>query len=58
MDFSFTPEQEAYRQTIRDFVKRHCPPELDRQLEVNVDQTRDGRRVADDDHEVLGSVSV
>ena len=33
MDFSFTPEQEAYRQTIRDFIKRNCPPELDRQLE-------------------------
>jgi alkylation response protein AidB-like acyl-CoA dehydrogenase len=33
MDFSFTPEQEAYRQTIRDFIKRNCPPELDRELE-------------------------
>jgi alkylation response protein AidB-like acyl-CoA dehydrogenase len=34
MDFSFTPEQEAYRRTIRDFIKRHCPRELDRQLEA------------------------
>jgi alkylation response protein AidB-like acyl-CoA dehydrogenase len=33
MDFSFTPEQEAYRETIRNFIKRHCPVELDRQLE-------------------------
>jgi acyl-CoA dehydrogenase len=33
MDFAFTPEQEAYRQTIRDFIKRNCSPELDRQLE-------------------------
>ncbi len=33
MDFSFTPEQEAYRQTIREFIKRHCSPELDRRLE-------------------------
>jgi alkylation response protein AidB-like acyl-CoA dehydrogenase len=33
MDFSFTPEQEAYRETIRSFIKRHCPIELDRQLE-------------------------
>lgn len=33
MDFSFTPEQEAYRQTIRDFIKRNCPPGLDRELE-------------------------
>ena len=33
MDFEFTPEQEAYRQTIRDFIKRNCSPELDRQLE-------------------------
>ena len=34
MDYSFTPEQEAYRQTIRDFIKRNCPPELDRRLEA------------------------
>jgi len=34
MDFSFTPEQDAYRQTIRDFIKRNCSPELDRQLEL------------------------
>ncbi len=33
MDFAFTPEQEAYRETIRNFIKRHCPVELDRQLE-------------------------
>jgi acyl-CoA dehydrogenase len=34
MDFSFSPEQEAYRKTIRSFIKRNCPPELDRQLEA------------------------
>ncbi len=34
MDFSFTPEQEAYRETIRNFIKRNCPPELDRKLEA------------------------
>jgi alkylation response protein AidB-like acyl-CoA dehydrogenase len=33
MDFAFTPEQEAYRETIRSFIRRHCPIELDRQLE-------------------------
>jgi alkylation response protein AidB-like acyl-CoA dehydrogenase len=33
MDFSFSPEQEAYRKTIRDFIRRNCSPELDRQLE-------------------------
>jgi len=33
MDFAFTSEQEAYRETIRSFIKRHCPIELDRQLE-------------------------
>jgi alkylation response protein AidB-like acyl-CoA dehydrogenase len=33
MDFSFTPEQEAFRASIRDFIKRECPPELDRQLD-------------------------
>ena len=33
MDFSFTPEQEAFRQSIRDFIKRECPPELDRRLD-------------------------
>jgi alkylation response protein AidB-like acyl-CoA dehydrogenase len=34
MDFSLTAEQEAYRKTIRDFIKRHCPRDLDRQLEA------------------------
>ena len=34
MDLSFTPEQEAYRQTIRSFIKRNCPPDLDRRLEA------------------------
>jgi alkylation response protein AidB-like acyl-CoA dehydrogenase len=33
MDFSFSPEQEAYRQTVREFIRRNCSPELDRQLE-------------------------
>ncbi len=33
MDFGFTPEQEAFREMIRDFIKRECPPELDRQLD-------------------------
>lgn len=33
MDFAFTPEQEAFRQSIRDFIKRECPPEWDRQLD-------------------------
>src|SRR2546430_750706 len=33
MDFSFTPEQEAFRETLRDFIKRECPPDLDRRLD-------------------------
>jgi alkylation response protein AidB-like acyl-CoA dehydrogenase len=33
MDFSFTPEQEAFREMIRDFIKRECPPDLDRRLD-------------------------
>ncbi len=33
MDFTFTEEQEAFRQTIRTFVKRETTRELDRQLE-------------------------
>jgi alkylation response protein AidB-like acyl-CoA dehydrogenase len=33
MDFAFTPEQEAFRETIRDFIKRECPPDLDRRLD-------------------------
>ena len=33
MDFNFTPEQEAFRTSIRDFIKRECAPELDRQLD-------------------------
>jgi len=33
MDFSFTPEQEAFRESIRDFIKRECPPDLDRKLD-------------------------
>ncbi len=35
MDFNFTPEQEAYRQMIRAFVKRETSPELDREIEAN-----------------------
>ena len=33
MDFSFTPEQEAFREMIRDFIQRECPPDLDRRLD-------------------------
>src|SRR5919109_1318074 len=33
MDFTFTPEQEAFREMIRDFIKRECPPDLDRRLD-------------------------
>src|SRR5712691_11563701 len=33
MYFAFTPEQEAFRETIRDFIKRECPPDLDRRLD-------------------------
>lgn len=33
MDFNFTPEQEAFRESIRDFIKRECPPDLDRRLD-------------------------
>ena len=33
MDFKFTEEQEAFRQTIRKFVERETSRELDRQLE-------------------------
>src|SRR5437879_13792918 len=33
MDFSFTAEQEAFREMIRDFIKRECPPDLDRRLD-------------------------
>jgi alkylation response protein AidB-like acyl-CoA dehydrogenase len=33
MEFSFTKEQEAFREMIRDFIKRECPPDLDRRLD-------------------------
>ncbi|MHB8511856.1 MAG: acyl-CoA dehydrogenase family protein [Actinomycetota bacterium] len=33
MEFSFTAEQEAFREMIRDFIKRECPPDLDRRLD-------------------------
>lgn len=33
MDFAFTPEQEAFREMLRDFIKRECPPDLDRRLD-------------------------
>ncbi|HEX9712891.1 MAG TPA: acyl-CoA dehydrogenase family protein [Actinomycetota bacterium] len=33
MDFGFTEEQEAFREMIRDFIKRECPPDLDRRLD-------------------------
>jgi alkylation response protein AidB-like acyl-CoA dehydrogenase len=35
MDFAPTEEQQAYKKLIRDFCKRHCPPELDREIEEN-----------------------
>lgn len=33
MDFSFTKEQEAFREMLRDFIKRECSPDLDRRLD-------------------------
>ncbi|MCA1834296.1 MAG: acyl-CoA dehydrogenase family protein [Actinomycetota bacterium] len=33
MDFAFTKEQEAFREMLRDFIKRECPPDLDRRLD-------------------------
>src|SRR5258708_5207433 len=33
MDFALTPEQDAFREMIRDFIKRECPPDLDRRLD-------------------------
>ena len=33
MYFAFTPEQESFREMIRDFIKRECPPDLDRKLD-------------------------
>ena len=33
MDFTFTEEQESFREMIRDFIKRECPPDLDRRLD-------------------------
>jgi butyryl-CoA dehydrogenase len=35
MDFAPTAEQKAYQQMIRDFIKRECPPQLDREIEEN-----------------------
>ncbi len=35
MDFAPTEDQEAFKKLIRDFCKRHCPPELDREIENN-----------------------
>ncbi len=28
MDFRFSPEEEAFRQEVREFIERECPPEL------------------------------
>lgn len=28
MDFRFTPEEEAFRQEVHDFIEKECPPEL------------------------------
>ncbi|MEW6776195.1 MAG: acyl-CoA dehydrogenase family protein [Bdellovibrionota bacterium] len=33
MDFSFTPEQEAFRSSIREFMRKECPPEYARRLD-------------------------
>jgi alkylation response protein AidB-like acyl-CoA dehydrogenase len=33
MDFEFTDQQNAFREMIRDFIKRECPPDLDRRLD-------------------------
>jgi acyl-CoA dehydrogenase len=33
IDFAFTEEQNAFRQMLRDFIKRECPPDLDRRLD-------------------------
>ena len=35
IDFNLTEEQETYRRMIREFIKRECPPELDREIEEN-----------------------
>ena len=35
MDFSFTEEQQAFRQSVRDFMQRECPPKYARQLDEN-----------------------
>ena len=35
MDFELTADQKAYQKMIREFVKRECPPELDREIEEN-----------------------
>jgi alkylation response protein AidB-like acyl-CoA dehydrogenase len=35
IDFSLSPDQENYRRMIRDFIKRECSPELDREIEDN-----------------------
>ena len=28
MDFRFTPEEEAFRKEVRDFIEKECPPDL------------------------------
>ena len=33
MDFAFTEQQSAFREMIRDFIKRECPPDYDRRLD-------------------------
>jgi alkylation response protein AidB-like acyl-CoA dehydrogenase len=33
LDFQFTENQLAFREMIRDFIKRECPPDLDRRLD-------------------------
>ncbi len=40
MDFSFTPEQEAFRDAIREFNKRECTPEIARRLDENEEYPR------------------
>jgi alkylation response protein AidB-like acyl-CoA dehydrogenase len=35
IDFTLTEDQEAHRRMIREFIKRECSPELDREIEEN-----------------------
>jgi len=35
MDFRFTPEEEAFRQEVHDFIEKECPPEL-RNVDIGI----------------------